>query len=403
MVGNFSLYRKGTMRARALPLARALCRRGHSVCLVLPALDAPTEARARDKVDGIPIRHLAAPGPPGLRHLLTAVQLARATLGAKPDVVHAFKPISFAGAVAMGARALRSAHLAEARLVVDADDWEGTGGWVDLEARPRWQRWLVDRQERWGIRHADTLTVASRHLETLAWSLGVTPGRVHYVPNGVEGVLPRDEGLRRHVRDRLGLGDHPVLLLYTRFFEFPLERVVQLLEQVAAAVPAVRLLVVGSGFWGEEGQLAEALARRGLAANAILVGWSQPADLPGYFAAADLAIYPLADTLVNRAKCPAKLVELMAAGVPVVAERVGQAAEYLEHGVSGMLVPVGNSEAFAKAIHAAIEDEGLRRRLAEGARQRVAACFTWDRLAPRVEAAYGLAPRPAEAEGLRYA
>lgn len=43
-----------------------------------------------------------------------------------------------------------------------------------------------------------------------------------------------------------------------------------------------------------------------------------------YFAAADLAICPLEDSLLNRARCPAKLVDLLAAGLAVVADDVGE-------------------------------------------------------------------------------
>jgi len=45
-----------------------------------------------------------------------------------------------------------------------------------------------------------------------------------------------------------------------------------------------------------------------------------------------------------------KLVDLMAAGCPVVAERVGQTAEYLMAGESGVLVPCGDVGAFAGAL-----------------------------------------------------
>ena len=46
-------------------------------------------------------------------------------------------------------------------------------------------------------------------------------------------------------------------------------------------------------------------------------GWVSSQDLPGYFAAADVAIYPLDDTLLNRAKCPVKLTDLLLAGLGI--------------------------------------------------------------------------------------
>ena len=52
----------------------------------------------------------------------------------------------------------------------------------------------------------------------------------------------------------------PVLLLYTRFVEFPVAWPLRVLQALAARWPGLRLLVVGGGFLGEEDRL---LARRG--------------------------------------------------------------------------------------------------------------------------------------------
>ena len=68
-------------------------------------------------------------------------------------------------------------------------------------------------------------------------------------------------------------------------------------------------------------ELLVATARAFPADHVVLIGG---ADVPvETLAAADIAINPYRDTLVNRAKCAAKLRDLLAAGVPVVAEAVG--------------------------------------------------------------------------------
>ena len=57
--------------------------------------------------------------------------------------------------------------------------------------------------------------------------------------------------------------------------------------------------------------------------------------------AAQVALYPMRDTLINRAKCSAKLLDLMVLGCPIVTHRVGQQGEYLQHGESAAkLAPV---------------------------------------------------------------
>jgi glycosyltransferase involved in cell wall biosynthesis len=96
---------------------------------------------------------------------------------------------------------------------------------------------------------------------------------------------------------------------------------------------------------------------------------------------------PIDDTLINRARCSVKLLELMAAGLPLVASRVGEVAEYIEDRQSGLLVAPKDSAALAEAILLLLSDQALRIRIGIGARQR-AAESSWDKLALIAEASY---------------
>jgi glycosyltransferase involved in cell wall biosynthesis len=113
--------------------------------------------------------------------------------------------------------------------------------------------------------------------------------------------------------------------------------------------------------------------------------------VPDYLAAADLAIYPYRDSLVNRSKCSAKLIEYMAMGLPIIASRVGQNAEYVEHGTSGLLAEPGDADSFAQMMLAALSDLHRAKAMGEAARQRVWAKFDWDKLIEAVEPAYWMA------------
>lgn len=339
---------------------------------------------------GVRVVNVVLPPPaPGLQHALITWRLARRALSDQPDVLHCFKPKAYPGLIASLTWWLKRLRLTHLRLVVDTDDWEGPGGWNQVEPYPRLARRFFARQERSVLAHCDAVTVSSRALETLVWALGVQPDRVHYVPNGARPPCgPRADGGR--VRQRFELGDAPVVLLYTRFVEFDVRRVVQVLQRLTALVPGARLLVVGQGLRGEERDLMTETQVAGLAKRVVYVGWVPEDKLTDFFAAADVAMYPYDDTLINRAKCSVRLTDLMAAGVPVVADAVGQNAAYLEHGGSGWLVRPGDVDAFAHGLAALLSDPGLRRRLGEGARRRALGDFAWDRLVLRVEAAYGL-------------
>ena len=400
MIGLFGLRPKGTMSARALPLAQALVARGHRVDIIVPPWSYPQHS-GREWVEGrVSVHNITLPPRlPLLGHLLITWRLVRRAVALRPDVVHCFKPKGYAGLAALAFWLLRRLGLGRARLVVDSDDWEGKGGWNEIEPYGRLQRRFFAWQERWGLTHCDALTVASRALETIVWSLGVAPGRVFYVPNGVVSGfgfrVPSSEfetqnqvtRLPDHLTSRPS--GHPTMLLYTRFFEFQVERVIGIFQRVLAEVPQARLLVVGKGFFGEEERLSELMQEAGMADHLVYVDWVETEELPAYFAAADVAIYPYDDTLINRTKCAVKLIDLMAAGVPVVAEDVGQNGEYVVHGVSGLLVPVGETDAFAGSVVELLRDENLRAKLGKGAQRRISEEFNWGKLVVRVEEAYG--------------
>jgi glycosyltransferase involved in cell wall biosynthesis len=77
----------------------------------------------------------------------------------------------------------------------------------------------------------------------------------------------------------------------------------------------------------------------------------------------------------------------MAAGLPVVATRVGGIPEIVEHGVTGLLVPARDPEALASALVALAADPALRERMGREGSIKVGA-FSADRTAERTREAY---------------
>jgi len=402
MVGPFGLRPRGTMGVRALPMARALAHRGHTVTVLLPPWQNPDDSGRCWEDGGVAVENISLPpGVPGLFHLLTAFRLTLRTLALRPDVVVLFKPKAYSGLTHWLLSLLPRGR--RPRLVVDTDDWEGAGGWNDLAPYTPAQRRFFAWQEHWGLTHADAVIVASRTLESLLWALGAPPAQVFYVPNGVgyRELDAQSAGLKNGEQQGSDIR-HPVILLYTRFFEFPAARVIDVFDYVRGNIPDVRLLVVGSGLSGEEEELFRLAAQSGLTVGHNTVGTDArfahdivycglvPAEaLPDYFARADVAIYPFDDTLVNRAKCAVKLRDLLAAGVPVVAEAVGQNREMIRHTETGWLVEPGDVPMFGDAVVQLLGDEQLRMRLAEAAIRDMRERFGWERLVGIVERALG--------------
>jgi glycosyltransferase involved in cell wall biosynthesis len=403
MIGPFGLQPKATLRSRALPMAKALAARGHSVTLLIPPWDYPTDAgREWEEEEVCVVNVLLPPRWPLVFHLLLAIRLVRRALDLKPDAIHFFKPKAYSGLAHFliwwlrrvgGAAKTLSAQV---RLVVDEDDWEQA--WNAVEAYSPIQRRFFTWQEKWGLIHADDVVVASRALVGLVQELGVPSGRIFYVPNGMlVSPVPATEkpeagqdaaGGAQAVRMLWELEDAPVVLLYTRFVEFGLERVVEILRQVVAREPQTKLLVVGEGLFGEESYLDEMLQSAGLSGPAVFTGWVDAGRLSSYFAACDVAIFPFDDTLINQTKCSAKLTDLLAAGLPVVADAVGQNTQYIVDGESGLLMPPGDNAAFADGVVRLLADPGLRAKFGRAAARRMREHFAWHDLIREVERAY---------------
>jgi glycosyltransferase involved in cell wall biosynthesis len=382
MLAPFGIRPKGTLLARMLPLAQALARRGHAVTIVAQPVQNPEDAGTRVLHGAVPVVHAALPrlrGPAAA--LEQGAALLRQAMVECPDLLHLFKPKGYGGLAALAAAP------AGLPLVVDADDWEGSGGWNDLLPYPAYARRLFAWQERDLPRRAAAVTVASRTLESLVWAMGVAPERVFYLPNGVDYRLPSAA-----VMPKVGEPDAAPLLLYTRFWELDLAELAAALAAIHQARPGARLLLVGRGENGEERRLLTLAERAGFAALLDYRGWLEPAAIPAMLAEARIALIPARDTLINRARCSAKLLELMGAGLAVAASDVGEARAFVRHEESGLLVRPGDAGALAAAAIRLIDDGALRARLAAGALA-AARRFSWERLAPTAEAAYAAALR----------
>ena len=419
-VAPFGLRAKGTTRGRALPLARALARRGHQMALFIPPYDSPEDSGRCWTDGGVDVINVALPwrDPKGfskpfgsaLCHLRLAWRLLRAVRAWQPDVVHIFKPKGPSGLVGtklwlMQRRARKQEERRAANhrvtvsprhlVIVDSYDWEGPGGWND---DPRtgytpWQRRFFAWQERYGLSHADAWTVAGECLRERASGFGADPERVFVLPNGVpdwalgigcanpQSLIPTPPSpLPPGLAARAG--NPQSLLLYTRFAGVRVPDVVAIWRQVMEIAPEARLIVVGRGLAGEEAALA------GLPGVEV-AGWVASERLPAIFAESAVALVPWADTPANRGRSSVKVRELMAAGLPVVAYAVGELPTVL--GDTGVLVPPGDERALATAVVALLNDPGRAAQLAAAARTRAQARFNWDRLAEIALAAYAAA------------
>jgi len=379
----FGIRPKGTVIARMIPLAVELQAAGHEVVIVAPPYTNPEDSGKTEVVRGVRLRNIAL----GPKHKVLAVpflawRMFRAAISEKPDLVHLFKPKGYGGIAAMLQIMLQIVGLRLPPLFLDTDDWEGEGGMNELHAYSGPEKRFYQFQEQWITRRVSGVTVASRGLEQLVSAMPIDPARILYLPNCVTATGCGDGVV---VRAKLGIPfDAPVVLLYTRFFEFAQEKLHLIFERIHQQVPEVRFLIVGKGRSGEEELLLTAGREKGFAAALVIAGWIEPVELPDYLAAGDVAIYPFSDNLINRTKCPAKLTELLLAERAVVADRVGQLAEYIENERSGVLCDPDHWEEMAERTVELLGHPQERDRLGRTARQLLLDGFSWTEAAQKL-------------------
>jgi glycosyltransferase involved in cell wall biosynthesis len=194
------------------------------------------------------------------------------------------------------------------------------------------------------------LTPASGARDQLVADLGLPPGRVHVVPNGVD--VPADPaGPAGHAVPRLGgLGR----LTAQKGFDVLLAAV----GLLTGAGVAVEVVVGGEGRDGER--------LRAAAAGLPVTFPGSVTDVRGFLAGLDVFC------LSSRAEAlPLVLLEAMAEGLPCVATDVGDVAAAV--GEDAVVVPPEDPAALAAALGALLADPARRAGLGRRARRRAVA------------------------------
>ena len=383
-IAPFGLRPKGTVFARMLPLAKELQCLDNELLIVVPPYTNPEDSGREELVSGIRIKNITLPQftSSALAAPIIAWRIYSSVLSEKPDIVHLFKPKGFGGLAVQLLARLEP----EISIFVDTDDWEGKGGMNDLHAYSLPERMLFEYQERRLPKLASAVSVASRVLQERISGFGIPEDRILYLPNCVAAEAP---GEGSSVRSRLGIAvNQLVLLLYTRFFEFSQEHLAWLFADLARRSPDLFFLVVGKGSRGEDAYLRQHAEQAGYSDRLHMTGWLDPEDIPDYLAAGDVAVYPFADTPVNRSKCPAKLTQLLAAGIPVVAHRVGMISEYIQNDVTGVLCEKDDWESMSDRVLSLLSNPQHRELLGKSAKQCILKDFSWAPYAKRLADVY---------------
>jgi glycosyltransferase involved in cell wall biosynthesis len=151
--------------------------------------------------------------------------------------------------------------------------------------------------------------------------------------------------------------------------------------EAARRCPGVRFVAVGPAEPGKADALTVADLEAARAAGVLIHGDER--DMPAVYAAMDLFV--LAS---HREGMPRSAIEASAMGRAVVATDIRGSREVVEEGISGVLVPVGDVDALAKAVSDLASDPVRREKMGAAGRKRAAAEFDEERVVERTLAVY---------------
>lgn len=251
---------------------------------------------------------------------------------------------------------------------------------IEEQARYRGlaDRAAAERVARRVFAAADALVAVSRGVADYLIGFGADAPKVHVVANGVNmDRFPAD--LRPSCP--APPGTMTVGFVGTLKPWHGLPDLVEAFDRLYRRGSNVRLLVVGDG--PERAALETDLAARGLSAATHLTGAVDPDAVPGFLASMNVAVAPYPDR-PDFYFSPLKLFEYMAAGRAIVASRIGQVADIIDAGVTGLLHTPGDPAALAEDLELLRCASGLRWGLGRAARAAARRRHTWEAVARRI-------------------
>ncbi len=207
--------------------------------------------------------------------------------------------------------------------------------------------------------------------------------KVKIIPNAIDSDKYSGSVDRGAVRARYGVrhGEKLVLSVGRLVPQKGIEYLVQAVPNVAWRHPETKFVIVGEGWYRDH--LQYLTATTGQAWRINFTGFIPDHEL--------IALTKSADVLVMSSIYePFGIVALegMAAGVPVVASRVGGLAEIIEHDKTGILVYPRNPDSISWGINQILSNPEHARWLAKNAEERIQKTYSWEAIAKKTVKLY---------------
>ncbi len=248
--------------------------------------------------------------------------------------------------------------------------------------QPAIVRALYRTLERGVAKYTDLFITVADAMTDQAVAAGIAPReRFATVYSGMETDLFRpDAASRARVRREWGVSDGDVVVgtIARLFRNKGYEEILEAMPQMVAADGRLRFVWVGDG--RDRGRYEDQLVRLGLRDRVHLTGLVPPEQIPALVSGFDILLHASRWEGLPRAVPQALLAE-----VPVVCFDNDGAPEVVEPGVTGELIPLGDSSGLAAGVGRLAKSPAERKRLGSVGRRRCLEMFDHRHMVRQIE------------------
>lgn len=231
-------------------------------------------------------------------------------------------------------------------LLIDDFQKSNKKGWMGVMAK--WQTLVCKK--------AETVVVPSQYLARMVKDWGVPEEKIKVIYNGVD-FIARTMG-REEARRAIGIAGN-ILLSIGRLVPWKgFRMLIKVMPQLLKVNHFFRLVIVGDG--PEYKILQSMIKNLGLDKKVFLIGRKSQEELLAYLAAAEIFILNTGYEGFSH-----QILEVMAAGVPVVTTGVGGNREVIQQGKNGFMVKYNDEFNLVEAIKTVWQTPELQRRFTE--------------------------------------
>jgi glycosyltransferase involved in cell wall biosynthesis len=192
-------------------------------------------------------------------------------------------------------------------------------------------------------------------------TFGISAELIVTIPNGVDPQRMEPTIEREVLRRRLGIEPDADVIVYLGALAFEKDPLVLLdiIHRIVSQMSRSVAILVGDGPMRR--QIEARIDEHRLQGRVLVIG--ERADVGDLLSAGDIL------TLTSRTEgMPASLIEAGMARLPVVSYAVGGVPEVVVHGVTGLLVPAGDTRSLGTSLMDLLRDPDRRRAMGEAAR-----------------------------------